>query len=100
MVYGFRGKYIATWDDMKMIFLQRYQDYYKSRDVKEEIFNIMQKEDKNMEEFVECFQYSLQILCHCDLDKYFENNISPGNEGGTFRTIECSRVRRHITGGI
>jgi len=52
-----------------MIFLQKYQDYYKSRDVKEEIFNIMQKEDENMEGFLEWFQYSLKILGHRDLDK-------------------------------
>ena len=52
MVYGFRGEFITTWEDMKKIFLVKYQDYYKSRDIKEEIFNIMQKEDENMEDFV------------------------------------------------
>lgn len=45
---------------MKMIFLEKYQDYCKSLDVKEIFFKIMQKEDENMEDFVEHFQYSLQ----------------------------------------
>lgn len=29
----------------------------------------MQKEDENMEDFVECFKYCLQKLGHSDLDK-------------------------------
>ena len=66
---GLGGKYITTWDDMKTIFLEKYRDYSKSRDVKEEIFKIMQKEDENMEDFVECFKYSLHRSGHSDLDK-------------------------------
>lgn len=62
MVYGFRGKSITTWDDMKKIFLEKYQDYHNSRDIKDKIFKIMQKEDENMEEFVERFKYNLQNL--------------------------------------
>lgn len=66
---GLGGKYITTWDDMKTIFLEKYQDYYKSRDVKEEIFKLVENDDENMEEFVEYFQYSLQRSGHSDLDK-------------------------------
>lgn len=61
---GLGGKIITTWDGVKMIFLEKYEDYCKSRYVKKEIFKIMQKEDNNMEEFVECFQYSLQRSGH------------------------------------
>ena len=32
---------ITTWDNMKTIFLDKYQDYCKSQHVKEEIFKIM-----------------------------------------------------------
>jgi hypothetical protein len=35
----------------------------------EDIFKINQKEDENMEDCVEFFQYTLQISAHADLDK-------------------------------
>ena len=66
---GLGGKTITTWEEMKTTFLDKYQDYFKSRDVKEDIFKIMQKEDENMEEFLEHFNYSLQRSGHNDLDK-------------------------------
>lgn len=34
---------------MKTTFLEKYQDYCKSRDIKEELFKFTQKEDENME---------------------------------------------------
>lgn len=37
--------------------------------MKEKIFNFMQIEDDNLEEFVESFKYSLQRSRHSDLDK-------------------------------
>jgi len=52
---GFGAKSIATWDDVNTIFLEKYQDYYKAQDVKEEILNIRQKEDENVKHFVEHF---------------------------------------------
>jgi hypothetical protein len=66
---GLGGKTITTWEEMKTTFLDKYQDYCKSRDVKEEIFKIVQKEDENMEDFLERFNYSLQRSGHNDLDK-------------------------------
>lgn len=66
---GLGGKSITTWDNMKKILLEQYQDYCKSRDIKEEIFKIMQKEDENMEDFVAHFKYSLQRSGHSDLEK-------------------------------
>ena len=53
---------------MKEAFLEKYQDYCKSRDIKEEIFKFVQKEDENMEDCVE-FKYILQRSGHSDLDK-------------------------------
>ena len=44
---------------MRAAFLEKYQDYCKSRDNKEEIFKFMQKEDENMEDCVERFKYTL-----------------------------------------
>jgi hypothetical protein len=43
---GFGGNNIGTWVDMKKAFLKNYQDYYKDKDCKEEIFRMTQKEDK------------------------------------------------------
>ena len=56
---GLGGKYISSWEEMKKAFLEKYQDYCKSQDIKEEIFKFMQKEDENMEDCVEHFKYTL-----------------------------------------
>lgn len=50
---GLGGNSIATWNDMRTTFLEKYQDYYKSWNVKEEIFKFTQKEDKSLEDCVE-----------------------------------------------
>jgi len=44
---------ITTWDQMKESFLDKYQDYCRTREKKEELFKMVQKEDKNLEDFVE-----------------------------------------------
>jgi hypothetical protein len=33
LVHGTWGKNIHTWDEMKQVFLRKYQDYYKARDL-------------------------------------------------------------------
>ena len=48
---------IQTWEDMKYVFLKRYQDYCK---VNEDIFEMKQGEEESMEEYMEFFQYNLQ----------------------------------------
>jgi hypothetical protein len=47
------GHVITTWDQMKKNFLNKYQDYCRTREKREELFKMMQKEDKNLEDFVE-----------------------------------------------
>ena len=56
---GLGGKYITSWDDMRMIFVDKYHDYCKFQDIKEDIFKFMKKEDVNMDGFVERFKYYL-----------------------------------------
>ena len=51
---------IATWDVMKKVLLKKYQDYCKTRDLREEIFGMTQKEGESLEDLVERFQYNLQ----------------------------------------
>jgi hypothetical protein len=41
-------------------FLDKYQDYCKDKERREEVFNIMQHEDENLEDYIEQFTYNLQ----------------------------------------
>jgi hypothetical protein len=51
------GNSIQTWEDMKYVLFQRYQDYCK---VNDDIFGMKQEEEESLEEYVERFQYNLQ----------------------------------------
>jgi hypothetical protein len=50
---GLGGSTISTWDDMQTTFLEKYQDYCKSQNIKEELFKFAQKEDESLEDCVE-----------------------------------------------
>jgi hypothetical protein len=54
------GGTINSWDEMKQDFLKKYQDYYRTRDLKDKIFQMIAKENETLEEYVERFQYNLQ----------------------------------------
>ena len=56
---GFNGGIINDWNQMKVDFLKKYHDYYTSRELKDEIFQMTTKPNETMEEYVECFQYNL-----------------------------------------
>ena len=60
------GNCIQSWEDMKNIFLKKYQDYCKSN---EDIFGMTQREDESLEDYVERFQYNLQKSKHKHLEK-------------------------------
>jgi hypothetical protein len=57
---GLGGGTIKSWDEMKQAFLTKYQDYCRTRDLKDEIFQMTAKENESLEEYVERFQYNLQ----------------------------------------
>ena len=40
---------------MKHILLGKYQDYFKDKDTREEVFMMAQNEDESLEEYVERF---------------------------------------------
>ena len=63
------GNCIQTWEDMKNVFLKKYQDYCKAD---EYIFNMIQGEDEILEDYVERFRYNFQKSKH----KYLEKEIS------------------------
>lgn len=57
---GLGSSTIRTWNRMKETFISKYQDYCRTKDLREEIFRITQKEDEILEDYVERFCYNLQ----------------------------------------
>jgi hypothetical protein len=58
---------IRYWDAMKDIFLNKYQDYYKTKESCNEIFKIQQLEDETLEDYIERFRYISQKSKYHDL---------------------------------
>ena len=57
---GLVTQYIRTWNDMKKEFLDRYLDYCMPTNHKDEVFKMMQREDENLEDLIERFNYNLK----------------------------------------
>lgn len=66
---------IKTWSDMKETFLSKYQDYCKTRDLREELFMMTQKDYESLEDYVEWIHYNLQRSKHSDLHHEILNTI-------------------------
>ena len=60
------GNCIQTWEDMKNVFLEKYQNYCQAS---EDIFGITQGENESLEDYVERFRYNLQKSKHKNLVK-------------------------------
>ena len=60
------GNYIQTWEDMKNVFLKKYQNYYKAI---EDVFSMIQGEDESLEDYVEWYKYNFQKSKHKHLEK-------------------------------
>jgi hypothetical protein len=52
---GLGGGVINNWDQMKESFLKKYQDYCRSRELKDEIFQKIAKPNETLEEYMERF---------------------------------------------
>ena len=52
---------------MKESFLKKYQDYCRSRELKDEIFQMVARPNETLEEYVERFQCNLQISPYASL---------------------------------
>ena len=50
---GLGGGVITDWDQMKAAFLKKYQDYCRSWELKDEIFQMTVKPNETLEEYVE-----------------------------------------------
>jgi len=46
---------IRTWDDMKILFLEKYKYYCIHHNLRNEVFKMNQKEDESLEDLVEIF---------------------------------------------
>jgi len=60
---------INSWDDMKTSFFTRYQDFFKTRELKDEIFKMAAKDNETREEYLKWFHYNLQRSPHTTLLK-------------------------------
>ena len=66
---GLLTQSIRTWNDMKQTFLDRYLDYCMPTNHKDEVFKMMQREDENLEDLLERFQYNLKREKMSNLDE-------------------------------
>eukprot|EP00253_Pinus_taeda_P021145 PITA_21145 len=57
---GLGEQTINSWDDMRKVFLKKYQAYCRSRDSKEDAFRMTQQEDESLKKYLERFAYNLQ----------------------------------------
>jgi hypothetical protein len=60
---------ISTWGQMRLLFLNKYQDYFQMRERREELFKMSRKEDETLEDFLEQLQYNLQRSGHPNVSK-------------------------------
>ena len=54
------GGTVTTWDQMKQVFLEKYQGYWNSKDKREELFKMVQRDDEILEDFAERILYNVQ----------------------------------------
>ena len=57
--------------------MNKYQEYCRAQDPKEELFRIIQKEDESLEDFMERREYNIQRLGHPNLDPDILKTILP-----------------------
>ena len=54
------GETVTNWDRMKQVFLEKYQEYCNTKDKREELFKMVQRDDESLEDFVERILYNVQ----------------------------------------
>ena len=54
------GRTVTNWDMMKHVLLEKYQEYCNTKEKREELFKMVQKEDESLEDFVERILYNVQ----------------------------------------
>ena len=87
---GLGGGVITDWDHMKAEFLKKYQDYCRSWELKDEIFQMIAKPNETLEEYVERFQYNLQRSPYASLplhDNVLKNTLIRGMKDQWVETL-------------
>ena len=51
---------IRTWEEMRIAFLKKYQEYCRTSDSHNDIFRMQQQEDQSLEDYIERLVYNLQ----------------------------------------
>ena len=69
------SRVITTWEQMKRKFLLKYQDYCRTKEKKDELFNMAQKSDESLEDYIERLQYNIQRSDHPDISKEIGKTI-------------------------
>jgi len=65
---GLPKNIITTWEGMRREFHKKYRDHYKVQKLKEEIFQMVQREYKSLEDYLERFVDNLQCVRQHKLD--------------------------------
>ena len=63
------GETVTMWEHMKHVFLAKYQEYCRTKDRREELFNMVQKDDESLEDFVERILYNVQRSGHTNIGR-------------------------------
>jgi len=87
---------IRTWNDMKQTFLDKYLDYCMSTNNKDELFKMVQKEDENLEDLLERFQYNLKRAKMINLDEVSPLVIVPKKSGKWRVCIDYGELNKEI----
>lgn len=66
---GLDGGTINNWNKLKNTILNKYQDYFQTRKLKDEVLNMLAKDNETLEEYIEIFQYKLQRSPYTTLSK-------------------------------
>ena len=65
------GETVAMWDQMKQVFLLKYQEYCRTKDKREYLFKMVQKDDESLEDFFDRILYNVQRSDHTTIGSDF-----------------------------
>ena len=68
MILG--GETSTKWDQMKQVFLENNQEYCNTKDKREELFKMVQRDKESLEYFVERILYNVQRAGHNNMGLY------------------------------
>ena len=64
------GGTVTIWDQMKQVFLEKYQEYYNTNDKREDLFKMVQRDDESLEFFFERILYNVQRAGQTNMGLY------------------------------